>query len=184
MSAVLTRRSVLAGGGGLVMAFSLSGARAENKDSPSTRPALPGSLEDTPKLVAWIRIDRSGAVTILTGKAELGQGVNTAFLQIAAEELRVPFAGLTLITADTSLTADEGFTAASHSLQDSGTAIRNAAAQVREILIGEAARRLNVDRAELRTASGTVIGPINVHIHYASWCVTSFSPSTHNQRRG
>jgi nicotinate dehydrogenase subunit B len=164
MTAILTRRSVLASGGALVMAFSLSGARAENKDSGSTK--LPGSLEDTPKLDAWIRIDRSGTVTILTGKAELGQGVKTALLQIAAEELKVPFAGLTLITADTSLTADEGYTAASHSLQDSGTAIRNATAQVREILIGEAARRLNVDRAELRAANGTVFGPNDVHIGY------------------
>jgi CO/xanthine dehydrogenase Mo-binding subunit len=85
MSAILTRRSVLAGGGALVLAFSLSSTRAENKDNSSTKPALPGSLEDTPRLDAWIRIDRSGAVTILTGKAELGQGVKTALLQIAAE---------------------------------------------------------------------------------------------------
>ena len=68
---------------------------------------------------------------MFTGKAELGQGFKTAFQQIAAEELDVPFGSLKVITADTSRTANEGYTSGSHSMQDSGTAIQNAAAQVR-----------------------------------------------------
>ena len=102
---------------------------------------LPGSLDDTPNIDAWIRVDVSGAVTILTGKAELGQGLKTALLQVAAEELKVQFSRLSLVTADTARTPNEGYTAASHSMQDSGTAIRHAAAQAREILLEEAARR-------------------------------------------
>ena len=53
-----------------------------------------------------------------------------------------------VVTADTGRTANEGYTAGSHSMQDSGTAIQNAAAQVRELLVAEAARRL--DRAGWR----------------------------------
>ena len=49
---------------------------------------------------------------------------------------------ITLVTADTARTPNEGYTAGSHSMQDSGTAIRNAAAQVRAILLGVAATRL------------------------------------------
>ena len=38
----------------------------------------------------------TAAITVFTGKAELGQGFKTAFQQIAAEELDVPFASLTV----------------------------------------------------------------------------------------
>ena len=86
----------------------------------------------------------TAAITVFTGKAELGQGFKTAFQQIAAEELDVPFASLKVVTADTKLTANEGYTSGSHSMQDSGTAILNAAAQAREILVAEAAKRLDV----------------------------------------
>lgn len=169
MSAPLSRRHVLAGTGALVLAFSLRGAWAQTetgKGGMPSRRGLPGSLDDTPRLDAWIRIDASGAATILTGKAELGQGLKTALLQVAAEELKMPFALLTLITADTGRTADEGYTAASHSMQDSGTAIRHAAAQVRDILIGEAARRLSVPISSLRAADGAVVGLNGARLGY------------------
>jgi len=169
MIATLSRRRVLAGTGSLLVAFSLSKVWAQTETGKGGKPSkhgLPGSLDDTPRLDAWIRVDASGTVTILTGKAELGQGLKTALLQVAAEELKVPFSSLTLITADTARTADEAYTAASHSMQDSGTAIRNAAAQVREILIGEAARRLSVPSATLYAASGAVLGPNGIRLGY------------------
>ena len=56
---------------------------------------------------------------------------------MAAEELDVEPADIELVTADTGRTPDEGFTAGSQSMQNSGTAIRNAAAQVRELLFAE-----------------------------------------------
>ncbi|HEY3790244.1 MAG TPA: molybdopterin cofactor-binding domain-containing protein, partial [Bradyrhizobium sp.] len=158
-SLVLDRRRVLAGGGALIVSFSLSDAFAQDQGPPKTAPppSSPGSLKNTPYLDSWIRIDADGAITAFTGKAELGQGFKTAFQQIAAEELDVPFASLTVITADTSRTANEGYTAGSHSTQDSGTAIQNAAAQVRALLVAEAARRLDVPEEDLRTENAAVI---------------------------
>ena len=107
-------------------------------------------------LDAWIRIDPSGSITVFTGKAELGQGVKTALVQIAAEELAVPFERITLVTADTERTPNEGVTSGSNSLKDSGTAIQNAAAQVRAILVAEAARRWNVAPDALTARDGAV----------------------------
>ena len=130
-------------------------------------PKLPGSLSKNPLLDAWIRIDADGRVTAFTGKVELGQGLQTALLQVVAEELEVPFDQVRLVTADTSRTVDEGYTAGSHSMQDSGTALRNAAAQVREILISEAARRLKAPGDQLRAEAGAVIGPNAARITYA-----------------
>src|SRR6185437_15066577 len=94
-----------------------------------------------------------------TGKVELGQGFKTAFQQIAAEELDVPFETIKVVTADTGRTANEGYTAGSHSMQDSGTAILNAAAQVRALLIAQAAQRIGLPAENLRTENGAVIAP-------------------------
>jgi len=118
---------------------------------------LPGSLQKTPRLDAWIRVRADGAITVFTGKAELGQGIKTALIQIAAEELGIAPTGIELVTADTLRTPDEGFTAGSHSLTDSGTAIMHAAAQVREILIARAAERLGLATGQLRARDGAVI---------------------------
>ena len=105
-------------------------------------------------LDSWIRIDADGSITVFSGKAELGQGVKTALIQIAAEQLYVAPQRIRLITADTRQTPDEGYTAGSNSMKDSGTAIMNAAAQVREILIAKASERLGVaaDRLKRRRA--------------------------------
>ena len=153
----LDRRQVLAGGGALVVSFSLSDAFAQ-EHAAAGAPKPPGSLATSPYLDAWIRIDADG-ITAFTGKVELGQGFKTAFQQIAAEELDVSFEAIKVVTADTGRTANEGYTAGSHSMQDSGTAILNAAAQVRALLIAEAARRLDLPAENLRTENGSVVAP-------------------------
>jgi nicotinate dehydrogenase subunit B len=158
---ILDRRRVLAGSGALIVSFSLSNAFAQDQSAPAAAPVPkpPGSLATTPYLDAWIRIDADGTITAFTGKVELGQGFRTAFQQIAAEELDVPFASLKVVTADTSRTANEGYTSGSHSMQDSGTAIQYAAAQVRALLVAEAARRLNLPAENFRTENAAVIAP-------------------------
>jgi CO/xanthine dehydrogenase Mo-binding subunit len=166
---ILDRRRVLAGGGALIVSFSLAEAFAQDQAAPapsSPAPSPPGSLKGAPFLDSWIRIEANGSITAFTGKAELGQGFKTAFQQIAAEELDVPFESVTVVTADTGRTANEGYTSGSHSMQDSGTAIQNAAAQVRELLVAEAARRLDVPAENFRTENGAVISPDGRRLGY------------------
>lgn len=147
----LSRRSFL-GGGALVVSFAmtprafaqLAGGGEGGAGPRVVAPNLPGSLKSTPWLDAWIRIDADGHITAFTGKAELGQGIRTALLQVVAEELDVAPGQIELVTVDTERTPDEGLTAGSHSMQDSGTALRNAAANVRMLLIQAAARTWGV----------------------------------------
>jgi nicotinate dehydrogenase subunit B len=164
----IDRRRVLAGGGALIVSFSLSGALAQQQGAPAPAPAPspPGSLKTSPYLDAWIRIDANGSIEVFTGKAELGQGFKTAFQQIAAEELDVAFESLKVTTADTGLTANEGYTSGSNSMKDSGTAIQNAAAQARELLLAEAANRLGLSVETLWTADGAVIAPDGKRLSY------------------
>jgi nicotinate dehydrogenase subunit B len=157
------RRLLLKAAGALTLAFALPRlSLAED----ATGPKLPGSLKKQPLLDGWIRIGTDGAITVLTGKAELGQGIKTAIIQLAAEELVVEPGRIRLITADTAQTADEGYTAGSHSMQDSGTAVRNAAAQVRVILLDLAAARLNAPLASLGIRDGVVTGPGGAKVAY------------------
>jgi CO/xanthine dehydrogenase Mo-binding subunit len=141
---------------------------AQEQAAPAAAPAAnpPGSLKTSPFLDSWIRIDADGSITVFTGKAELGQGFKTAFQQIAAEELDVAFDSLKVVTADTALTANEGYTSGSRSMQDSGTAIQNAAAQARALLVAEAAKRLALPATNFATENGAVISPDGRRLSY------------------
>jgi len=121
--------------------------------------ALAGSLKTNPLLDAWIKITPGGKVTVFTGKVELGTGVRTALLQIAAEELNMAPSLITFLTADTGLSPDEGLTAGSHTIADSGSALLNAAAQVRGLLVDAAAKRLGVDGALLNVRDAKITAP-------------------------
>jgi CO/xanthine dehydrogenase Mo-binding subunit len=158
-----TRREFLAAGGALVVSFSVFprvfAAEAQTAGKPKPAPKLPGSLQNAPMLDSWIRIGEDGSITVFTGKVELGQGIKTALLQVAAEELVVEPRAITLVVADTGRTPDERYTAGSQSMQDSATAIRNAAAQVRALLVGIAAGRFGVSGESLTVGSGGVGAP-------------------------
>ena len=146
-SPTLSRRGFL-GGGALVVGFTLFPrglfALAPQEGDGGTPPGMPKDLNKNPLLESWIRIDADGRITVFTGKAELGQGIRTALLQVAAEELAVDPAAITLVTADTGRTPNESYTAGSQSMQESGTSILHAAARVAGILRDLAAQRLGV----------------------------------------
>jgi nicotinate dehydrogenase subunit B len=149
----LSRRGLLQAGA-LFVAFSMAPRVVAQEGGAAQKPVapgLPGSLKTTPFLDAWIRVDATGQITVFTGKAELGQGIKTALIQVAAEELDVAPDGLALVTADTGRTPNEGVTAGSHSMQDSGTAILNAAANVRMLLVQAAAAQWSLPSAGLAT---------------------------------
>ena len=109
---------------------------------PSARPKLPGSLDTHRRLSQWLAVNRDGTVTARTGKVEIGQGVLTALAQIVADELDVAIARVRMQSADTGATPDEGFTAGSLSVQESGGALRQVSAEVRALLLNEAAHEL------------------------------------------
>ncbi len=129
-------------------------------------PRLPGSLQTNRKLDGWIRINADGSATVFTGKIELGQGILTALAQIAAEELDLPLARITMISGDTGQTPDEGQTAGSQSVENSGTALRMAGAEVRAILIDLAAKRLGTNTDQLIVADGVISAPDGRKVSY------------------
>lgn len=177
---LISRRRVLQGGA-LTVSFAMMppalaqlAGGGEGGPGPETKVAtLPGSLKEFPILDSWLRIDGNGRATVFTGKAELGQGSATALWQVAAEELDLPRERVTIVTADTGRTPNEGFTAGSHSMQDSGTAIANAGANVVMLLKRAAAQRWNVDEASIATSGdGFLIGPDGRRAAYGELAVS------------
>jgi nicotinate dehydrogenase subunit B len=156
----INRRQFTAGLGAIVVAFSLDPVPAIGQER------LPGSLQNNRKLDGWIRINSDGTATIYTGKVELGQGILTALAQIAAEELDLPLARITMISGDTGRTPNEGQTAGSQSVENSGTALRMAGAEARAILLELAAKRLGLAPDQLTVADGVIAAPDGRKIGY------------------
>jgi nicotinate dehydrogenase subunit B len=167
----LTRRSFTKGLGGIVLAFSLTpvDVLAQAQGGP---PRLPGSLQANRKLDAWLRINADGTATVFTGKVELGQGILTALSQIAAEELDLPLQKLKMISGDTGQTPDELFTYGSQSIENSGTALRLAGAEVRAILIELAAQKLGIGAGTLTVADGVISAPDGRKLSYGELAST------------
>ncbi|NMO15350.1 xanthine dehydrogenase family protein molybdopterin-binding subunit [Pyxidicoccus fallax] len=164
MSTPVDRRTVLKGS--LVLAFSLMGPHALGA---APRPGgLPRSLRAHPRLDAWLEISADGVVTLKTGKVELGQGVLTALGQICADELDVDFSRLTLVSGDTVRSPDEGTTAGSMSMPESGTAVRHAAAEARALLLEMAGQHLGVKASRLRVKDGLITAPGGRSVTYWS----------------
>ena len=118
-----------------------------------------GTLAYTPGIDDWIRIGTDGTVTVLSGKVELGQHIKMALAMIAAEELGVAIDRVRLVSGDTAQTPNEGYTAGSMSMETSGNAIRNAAAEAKHILMNRAAESLEAPLKRLAAADGVITDP-------------------------
>jgi nicotinate dehydrogenase subunit B len=118
---------------------------------------LPGPLADNPRLDRWVAFPAPGKVVINTGRVEIGQGVLTAMAQIAADELDVAMARITIRSGDTELTPNEGYTAGSQSIQAGGVAMRQACADVRALFLAQAALVIGCPASELSVRDGSIL---------------------------
>jgi len=141
------RRFVELLGGGVVVLVSLrpSELLAQNRDR-----VYPEDVN------AYLRIDPDGKVTVFSGKIEMGQGVMTSQAQMAAEELGVALASVTMVLGDTDQCPWDRGTFGSLTTRMFGPALRAAAAQARAVLVGMAARKLGVPKGKLVVEDGVV----------------------------
>jgi CO/xanthine dehydrogenase Mo-binding subunit len=151
-----SRRDFLKGSGVIVATFAL-GVPHGRAQVNAGRP--PVSFAKNRKLDGWIAVDGDGAVTVFTGKVELGQGILTALAQIAAEEMDVDLDQIGMVSGNTVRGPDEGYTFGSQSVEQSGSALRAASAFARATLVAAAARRFDADPAALSVKRGVVSAP-------------------------
>jgi isoquinoline 1-oxidoreductase subunit beta len=119
-------------------------------------------------VAARLHIAKDGAITLLAGKVECGQGARAELTQAAAEELRIAAERIAVLMADTGLVPNDGITAGSGSTPRTLPAIRQAAAYARQLLVELACRRWDVKPADVDVRDGKVIhGPTNREQSYA-----------------
>jgi CO/xanthine dehydrogenase Mo-binding subunit len=158
MHPVLARRSLLAAGAGLFVAFAGGAARGQTMAPGAPTGPTPTNLVNPPVVGVdgLLAIRPDGHCEVLTSKTEFGQGIRASLAQIAAEELDLPFEMVEVPHPDTNRVPDHGLTAGSLTLQIVGPRVRRAAATARAALARMGAERLGVGPDAVETMDGVV----------------------------
>jgi 4-hydroxybenzoyl-CoA reductase alpha subunit len=98
---------------------------------------------------AVVQLGRDGAVNVLTGAADIGQGAETVIAQIVAEELGVLIEDIRVTAADTGITPLDPGTFGSGVTVRAGNAARLAAISAKQKLIQFVAEKLEANAADL-----------------------------------
>jgi len=149
--AELTRRGFVKAGGALIAGFGL--LRTSDGSAAPLKNTLDATLPES-----WVEIHADNTVLIRTGKCDFGQSsVYTAYRQIVADELDVPFEAITtVVVGDTDRTPDGSGT---FDLLGRGVInLRKAAAYTRQALLELASQRLGVAKEQLGVDAGVVSG--------------------------
>jgi len=104
-----------------------------------------------------LKIDDFGAVTVLTGSSEIGQGSETIIAQIVAEELGLPISNIRVVNNDTDLTPWDVWVHASRTTFIAGNSALRAAREARRKLLDAASVRLKCSPEELDLSGGKVV---------------------------
>jgi nicotinate dehydrogenase subunit B len=165
--ATLTRRKFVKGSGALVVGLSLPAAFMSGSAAGG---AIVGTQLDPTAVSSWLTINADNTILMRTGRAEMGQGsASTAFAQIMAEELEVPYAAITqVVMASTDRTPDGGVSAGflfhretDKQIQPFGAGALNiqlVAAYTKQALLALASTTLGVPVANLTVKDGVVSG--------------------------
>jgi nicotinate dehydrogenase subunit B len=152
----LTRRSVLLGGGALVVSVGASVTldtvlSIGQAFAQGTKPPL------TPdQLSSYIAVNADGRVAAYFGKMDMGHGLHVAIAQIVAEELDVPFKSVKVFMGDTATSVNQGGASGSTGIQLGGKQMRVAAAEARRVLVEMAAASLSTPADRLVVSDGVI----------------------------
>lgn len=107
---------------------------------------------------ALVHVYKDGSVLVNHGGTEMGQGLHTKMLQVAATALGVPLESVRLAPTRTDKVPNTSATAASSGADLNGGAVKDACEQIRQRLSAVAGRLLGVDQRDVRFSNGRVAG--------------------------
>lgn len=143
-------------GAGLVIAWAADGAANLAAAQPGGQNGSSGRAASQ-NVDAWLSIGAEGVITLFTGKVEYGQGIQTGFAQLAAEELDVPFERVSVVMGQTDRVPPDSGTFGSLSTRRTGPQVRLAAAEMRQWLLELGAVQFGLSLEQLSTRDGAVI---------------------------
>ena len=145
-------------GAGIAVFLVAKEAVAQQGESGGAQRGFGG--QQMPKdIAAWLHIDENGAITVYTGKVEIGQNIRTSLAQVVAEELRAPFESIRMVMGDTKLTPYDAGTFGSQTTPRMGMQLRRVASSACDILVDLAAKQWNVERSRLVAKNAKVTDP-------------------------
>lgn len=150
----LTRRQLLKAGGMVMVASATATHLWAQNAAPVAATAKPFPAPSDKLVNTFIAIGPDGKVTAFCGHVDLGTGIRTALAQMVADELDVTFEQVTMVLGHTFKTPDQGPTIASATIQVTSKPLRQAAAQVRELLVSIAAQKLGAPASAITTRDG------------------------------
>ena len=103
-----------------------------------------------------VRLEPSGAVTVLTGLTDQGQGTRTALAQIVADELGVSLEAITVVSGDTAMVPYGGGTWASRGMPIGGSATLLAVRALRDRVRRVGAALLEAHEDDVEVSDGRV----------------------------
>jgi CO/xanthine dehydrogenase Mo-binding subunit len=106
--------------------------------------------------VAIVKLDTGGNVTLITGEVDVGQGSDTIFCQMVAEELGIPLDRVNVVSGDSDVMLHAGGTAASRVTYMGGNAVQRAAAEARTRIFSVAAEWLRTTVEALEAKEGRI----------------------------
>ena len=152
----LSRRQFVKAGGALVVSFKLIGPSLLKADA--AKPVVMKNSLDPTLGSSWVEIHPDNTVLVRTGKSDFGQGSTfTAYRQIVAEELSVPFEAITTVISGSTDQTPDG-SGAFDFLGHGTPNIRKAAAYTYQALLDLASERLGVPKDKLTVKEGIVSG--------------------------
>jgi len=159
--ATLTRSKFVKGAGAMVVGLSFVGAGIGAKAANAAEVPLLAGTKNSPDpgiSDSWFTIHADNTITMRTGIAEMGQGsASTAFAQIAADELNVPYSAITeVVIGDTDRTPGGGIAAGFMFL--GAPNIRKVAAYIYQTMLSMASTQLGVPVGSLTVKDGVVSG--------------------------
>ncbi len=151
----VSRRQVMVGAAGLSFAIALAGRAGAS---------VLASARTGKELSPWVSIAPDGTISIVSAATEMGQGSMTSLPLILAEELDADWSKVKIVTAPPieAIYGNPGFqgmmyTAGSNAVTSYYTPLRIFGAQVRRVLLDNAAKTLGVPVDELTTEPSTVV---------------------------
>jgi len=105
---------------------------------------------------AFVKINEDGTVSLLSGVADMGQGISTTIAQIAADVIGVPLKSVTISNVDTDFCPADRGAYASGCMYIAGEAVRRAAEGAKSKLLDAASKALKVKPVDLEIADGVV----------------------------
>ena len=139
--------------GALVVSFAFGGMLPRRSAAQSPASDVGKPLDPT-QVDSFFAVHADGSVTVYTGKVDVGTGLRIAIAQMAAEELGVPAARISIVDGDTGRCPDQGGTGGSTGLTRGGVEVRQAAATARRELLTLGAGQLNRSIAEQAAQCG------------------------------